>query len=35
VRELTQEQRDYLIGIADGYVERARRFRELMKPQSD
>jgi len=33
VRELTQEQRDYLIAIADGYVERAKRFRELMKPQ--
>src|SRR5262249_20207404 len=33
VRELTQEERDALASIADGYVERAKLFRAQMKPQ--
>lgn len=34
VRELTQEEKDNLLKIADGYVERSRLFREQLKPQS-
>jgi carbonic anhydrase/acetyltransferase-like protein (isoleucine patch superfamily) len=33
VRELTQEEKDDLLEIADGYVQRARLFREQLKLQ--
>ena len=31
VRELKQEQKDYLLGIARGYVERSRLYRESLR----
>lgn len=31
VRELKQEEKDYLLGIADGYVERSKMYRREMK----
>src|SRR5213083_2027871 len=34
VRPLTQEQRDYLLTIASGYIERGRYYREHLKPTS-
>jgi carbonic anhydrase/acetyltransferase-like protein (isoleucine patch superfamily) len=33
VRDLKQEEKDYLLKVADGYVKRSRLFREQMKPQ--
>ncbi len=33
VRELKQEEKDYLLKVADGYVKRSKLFREQMKPQ--
>ena len=33
VRELTLEEKDNLLQIAEGYVQRARLFRERLKPQ--
>jgi carbonic anhydrase/acetyltransferase-like protein (isoleucine patch superfamily) len=35
VRPLNQGEKDYLMTIAHGYVQRARLFREQMKPQID
>ena len=32
VRDLTQEERDYLLTIADGYVRRAERYRQELRP---
>lgn len=32
VRELTQEEQAYLLTIADGYVRRAERYRQELKP---
>ena len=32
VRELKQEEKDFLLKIADGYVERARQYRTGLKP---
>ena len=34
VRELTRSERDDLLAIADGYVERAQTFRAQLKPQT-
>jgi carbonic anhydrase/acetyltransferase-like protein (isoleucine patch superfamily) len=33
VRELKQEEKDYLLKVADGYVKRSKLFREQMRPQ--
>ena len=33
VRELTRDERDELLGIAEGYVERSRMFRSQLRPQ--
>src|SRR5258708_11020714 len=33
VRELTQEEKDGLLEIADGYVRRSKLYREKLKPQ--
>jgi carbonic anhydrase/acetyltransferase-like protein (isoleucine patch superfamily) len=33
VRPLTQEQRDYLLKVADGYIERGRYYKQNLKPQ--
>jgi len=33
VRELTQEQKDYLIKVARGYVERGKYYNSNLKPQ--
>lgn len=33
VREVTQEERDWILRIADGYVKRARRFKADLAPQ--
>jgi len=35
VRDLTQAEKDFLLKIADGYVNRSKLFREQMKPQGD
>jgi carbonic anhydrase/acetyltransferase-like protein (isoleucine patch superfamily) len=32
VRDLKQEEKDYLLGIAQGYIERARFYKENLKP---
>jgi hypothetical protein len=32
VRELKQEEKDFLLKIADGYVERSRLYRTSLKP---
>ena len=34
VRELTREEKNDLLGIADGYVERSRIFRARLNPQA-
>jgi carbonic anhydrase/acetyltransferase-like protein (isoleucine patch superfamily) len=34
VRDLSQDEKDKLLRIADGYVERARRFREQLQPHA-
>ncbi len=33
VRELTREEKDNLLAIAEGYVQRAKLFREQLQPQ--
>lgn len=33
VREVTQEEKDWILRIADGYVKRARRFKADLAPQ--
>ena len=35
VRELTPEEKDNLLAIAEGYVQRARIFRERLQRQPD
>ncbi len=35
VRDLTQAEKDFLLKIADGYVNRSKLFREQLKPQGD
>jgi carbonic anhydrase/acetyltransferase-like protein (isoleucine patch superfamily) len=34
VRELSREEKDDLLRIADGYVKRSKQFREQLKPQT-
>ena len=34
VREVTQEERDWIVRIADGYVKRARRFKAELREQA-
>ena len=33
VRALTREQKDYLVSVARGYVERGKYYRQNLKPQ--
>jgi carbonic anhydrase/acetyltransferase-like protein (isoleucine patch superfamily) len=33
VRPLTDEQKAYLLKVADGYVERGRYYRQNLRPQ--